>query len=78
MMTELPVERLYSTPIPGEEGLVALTVIFKDPETGEEWPEHYPRVRVGGLGMDADGQHRYTLTTLQPGGQQWEFKGASE
>lgn len=76
-MTEPPVERLDLVPIPGEEGLVAALVVFKDPETGAEWEEFYPRVRIEDLGTDADGQHRYTFTPLSPWGQQWEFEGAS-
>lgn len=80
-MTELPVERLHSTPIPGEEGLVDLVVIFKDPETGVEWEEFYPRMRCTADGVDEDGRYRYTLSRALTPTQQsaWDlFLGRDE
>lgn len=58
---ELPVERFESTPIEGTN-LVNLVLTYRHPDTGQEFREHYHRMRVEDHGPDADGMHRYTFT----------------
>ena len=37
-------------------------ITYRDPDTGHEFREHRPRMRVEAHGPDADGVHRYTFT----------------